>query len=158
MSSEPKVPELIVLYAMISRMRAHSSPRVVACADEIMRVTIDTFKSPNKTASQFDELVKSDAGFEPLKNFQRGSTRGIGDQRLVAGSGHQTMIVTSSRPDARLGCQKSRQVFPTSLKAARFLPNPDVHGRERNVRFTSTRDIAPCLKCAKSGHSKRWLG
>jgi hypothetical protein len=26
--------------------------------------------------------------------------------------------------------------IPTSLKAARFPPNPDVHGRERNVRFT----------------------
>jgi hypothetical protein len=82
MSSEPKVPELIALYAMISRMRAHSSPRVVACADEIMRVTIDTFKSPNKTASRFDELVKSDAGFEPLKNFSEAAREELGISAL----------------------------------------------------------------------------
>ena len=32
MSSEPQAQELIALYAMLSRMRAVSSPRIVACA------------------------------------------------------------------------------------------------------------------------------
>jgi hypothetical protein len=58
--------ELIALYSTISRMRARSSPRVVGCADEITRVI---FAAPNKTVSQCDELVKSEAGLGPLKNF-----------------------------------------------------------------------------------------
>jgi len=41
-SNEPQIQELVALYAMISRMRILSSPTIVACADKIMRATIDT--------------------------------------------------------------------------------------------------------------------
>ena len=48
-SNEPQVPELLALYAMISRMRVLSSPRTVGCADKIMLATIETYFAPNKT-------------------------------------------------------------------------------------------------------------
>jgi hypothetical protein len=83
MSSEPQIPELIALCARISRMRAHSSPRVVACADEIMRVTIDTFAAPNKTVSQFDELVKTEARFGPLRNVGKAAREELGISALL---------------------------------------------------------------------------
>jgi hypothetical protein len=48
-SNEPQIEDLLALYAMISRMRVISSPRTVACADEIMHKTIATYFAPNKT-------------------------------------------------------------------------------------------------------------
>ena len=44
---------------MISRMRILSSPTIVACADEIMRATIDTYFAPNKTIRELHELAES---------------------------------------------------------------------------------------------------
>jgi Fe-S oxidoreductase len=80
---DQQIPELIALCARISRMRAHSSSRVVACADEIIRVTIDTFAAPNKTVSQFDELVKTEARFEPLRNVSKAAREELGISALL---------------------------------------------------------------------------
>jgi hypothetical protein len=68
-SNEPKVPELVALYAMISRMRIQSSPRTVACAEKIMYATIDAYFAPNKTLHERYELMKSGTGIDPLKDF-----------------------------------------------------------------------------------------
>ncbi len=68
-SDEPRIQELVALYAMISRMRILSSPPIVACADKIMRVTIDTYFAPNKTIRQLHELIESGSAFDPLKEF-----------------------------------------------------------------------------------------
>ncbi len=54
---------------MISRMRILSSPPIVARADKIMRVTIDTYFAPNKTIRQLHELIESGSAFDPLKEF-----------------------------------------------------------------------------------------
>ena len=62
MSNEPQIQELVALYAM-------SLPRTVACADEIMHTTIDTYFAPNKTIRELNELMKSGAGIDPLKSF-----------------------------------------------------------------------------------------
>jgi hypothetical protein len=67
-SDEPQIQELVALYAMISRMRILSSPPIVACADKIMRATIDTYFAPNKTIRELHELVKS-GPIDPLKDF-----------------------------------------------------------------------------------------
>lgn len=69
MSSEPRLEELVALYAMISRMRILCSPDTVAAADKIMVTTIDTFFAPNKTMSDLRELIKSGSGINPLKEF-----------------------------------------------------------------------------------------
>jgi len=69
MSNEPQLEELVALYAMISRMRVRSSPRTVACAEKIMRVTMDTYFAPNKTIREVAELMETGAGIDPLKDF-----------------------------------------------------------------------------------------
>jgi hypothetical protein len=68
-NSEPKMTELVDLYAMISRMRVLSMPRSVACADIVMGSIIDTYFAPNRTVADLRELVKSGGGIDPLKDF-----------------------------------------------------------------------------------------
>ena len=69
MSNEPNVQELVALYAMISRMQVQSPPPTVACAETIMRATIDTYFPPGKTIREFHELVQSGSGIDLLKDF-----------------------------------------------------------------------------------------
>ena len=68
-SSEPQIQELIGLYAMISRMRVRSSPQTVACALNVMVVTIATYSSPNKTVPELHDLLESGTVIDPLKDF-----------------------------------------------------------------------------------------
>ena len=70
-SSEPQIPDLIALYAMVSRMRVQSTPATIACAEKVMMLTIATFLSPNKTIMEHYELLKTGTGSEidPLKEF-----------------------------------------------------------------------------------------
>jgi hypothetical protein len=68
-SNEPQIQELVTLYAMISRMRVLSRPRTVACADKLMRATIDTYFAPNKTIRELHDLMKSGSGIDPLRDF-----------------------------------------------------------------------------------------
>ena len=68
-SNEPKLQELVALYAMVSRMRVLSLPRTVACAEKIMQATVDTYFAPNKTIRDLNEMMKSGAGIDPLKDF-----------------------------------------------------------------------------------------
>ena len=69
MSSEPQVQELIALYAMLSRMRALSSPRIVACAEKVMATTMEAYFAPNRTIPELHELIKSGTALDPLKDF-----------------------------------------------------------------------------------------
>ena len=82
-SSEPQLPELVALYAMISRMRVVSSPRTVACADTIMLTIIDTFFSPNRSVRELRDLIKAGAGIDPLKNFSEAAREEVGVFRGV---------------------------------------------------------------------------
>jgi uncharacterized protein YukE len=68
-SNEPNVQALVALYAMISRMRVQSLPQTVACAERIMRATIDTHFAPGKTIHEVHELVRSGSGIDLLKDF-----------------------------------------------------------------------------------------
>ena len=61
MSNEPKIQELIAVYAMISGMRVGCSPRTIECAEKVMRATTDAYAAPNKTISQLHEMLKSGA-------------------------------------------------------------------------------------------------
>ena len=69
LSNEPQVQELLAVYAMISRMRVVSSPRIVACAEKIMETTIGTYFAPNRTIREVHELMRSGVEFDPLKEF-----------------------------------------------------------------------------------------
>ena len=69
-SNEPKIQELVALYAMISRMRVLSFPRTVACAEKVVSTTVDTYFAPNKTIRELHQLMKSGgAVIDPLKDF-----------------------------------------------------------------------------------------
>jgi hypothetical protein len=68
MHNEPQIPDLVELYALVSRMRVISSPRIVACAEGIIISATDTYFMPNKTIQEVHELVKS-AAMDPLKEF-----------------------------------------------------------------------------------------
>jgi hypothetical protein len=69
-SSEPKIEELVELYALVSRMRVRSLPLTVECADKVVQITIDTFFEPNKTIRELRDIIKSGgASIDPLREF-----------------------------------------------------------------------------------------
>ena len=67
--SEPRVEELVELYALMSRMRVLCSPQIVACADRVLRRIIDTYFAPNRTVRELHELVMNGTEVDPLKEF-----------------------------------------------------------------------------------------
>jgi hypothetical protein len=68
-SNEPQLPELVALYGVISRMRVLCSPRTVACADQVMIKTLDTFFKPNRTIRELHEAIRSSQGIDLLQEF-----------------------------------------------------------------------------------------
>jgi hypothetical protein len=68
-TNEPKLPEIVDLYAMVSRLRVLSMPRSVACADIVMHTIVDTYFAPNQTVRDLRNLVEKGAGIDPLKDF-----------------------------------------------------------------------------------------
>jgi hypothetical protein len=59
------LPELVDLYAMVSRLRVLSMPRSVACADIVMRTIVNTYFAPNQTVRDLRNLVEKGAGIDP---------------------------------------------------------------------------------------------
>jgi hypothetical protein len=70
-SSDPRIPDVVQVYAIINRMRIHAPLDIVACADKIMRVTADIRFAPNKTVSELHEIMKTGGGegMDLLKTF-----------------------------------------------------------------------------------------
>jgi len=68
-NNEPKMPELVDLYAMVSRMRVLAMPRTVARADSLMHAIIDTYFRPNRTMRDLHDMLKTGAGIDPLREF-----------------------------------------------------------------------------------------
>ena len=131
MSNEPNVQELVALYAMISRMRVQSLPQTVACAEKIMRATIDTHFAPGKTIGEFHELVHSGSGIDLPKDFSEVA-------RGVAGI-HKT--VTVYRPNFLR--PRSAQNFVNGF-LSKLLP-----GFEPAIRIMSmrARNVAGTWRC-----------
>jgi hypothetical protein len=77
-SSEPKLPELIALYSLISRMRVLSRPRTVASADKVMLTIIDAYFTPNRSLRELRDLIKGGAGIDPLKDFSEAVREEVG--------------------------------------------------------------------------------
>jgi hypothetical protein len=80
-NSEPKMPEIIDLYAMVSRLRVLNMPRSVVCAENVMRLIVETYFSPNRTVADLHELMKTGAGADPLKDFSNAARE---EQRAFA--------------------------------------------------------------------------
>ena len=59
MRNEPQVQELVALYGMVSRMRVQSAPQTVACAEAVVRATIDAYLAPNRTVADLYAALQS---------------------------------------------------------------------------------------------------
>lgn len=68
---EADVPELVSLFATISRMRVLSSPKVLAIAEGIGRKILDIYRQPNKSVSELLDLA-NDESFDVLREFSEG--------------------------------------------------------------------------------------
>ena len=78
MTSEPKLPELIALYSMISRMRVLSAPRTVESADKVMLAIIDAYFAPNRSLRELRDWIKTGVGIDPLKDFSEAARKEVG--------------------------------------------------------------------------------
>jgi hypothetical protein len=67
-TNKAEVANLVGLYAMVSRMRILASPLVVERADQVMRMIVDTYFSPNKTLRELRETMSSDR-MDPMREF-----------------------------------------------------------------------------------------
>jgi hypothetical protein len=65
---QAQVSNLVELYALVSTMRILSSPRVIDCADQVVRAIAATYLAPNRTFRELIELIDRDA-INPLRDF-----------------------------------------------------------------------------------------
>lgn len=63
-----QLADFVGIYAKISKMRFMSSPKVIACAEEIIRIIIETFGKPNRDLIQLRAADNQDV-VDPLRNF-----------------------------------------------------------------------------------------
>jgi hypothetical protein len=64
----PDLSKTIALYALISRMRVLSSPKVIEEADKVARLIVDSYPEKNKTFSDLRVMMKQHA-LDPLRGF-----------------------------------------------------------------------------------------
>jgi hypothetical protein len=65
-----EIPKLIDIYATLNRMRVLSPPKVVAEADNALRMIIDTYAKENETFSGIRQSIRQ--GFpDPLRAFSQ---------------------------------------------------------------------------------------
>jgi hypothetical protein len=62
------VANLVNLYALASRMRVLSSPRIVESVDRVIRVIIETYLAPNKAFHDVRDILDNEA-MNPLRDF-----------------------------------------------------------------------------------------
>jgi len=64
-----EVAALVSVYALISRMRVVSSAVVIEKAEAVVRASIDTYFTPNRTFPELRQLMNSHPISEPLRAF-----------------------------------------------------------------------------------------
>ena len=65
-----EVSDLVGIYAMVSRMRVRSSPRIVEQAERVGDRIIATYLAPNKDLRELRDMLKSE-GMDPLRGFSQ---------------------------------------------------------------------------------------
>ena len=71
-SDQPDLPKAIAVYALISRMRVISSPKVIEEAERVARLILETYSKPNKTFSELRDMAHDMAheeSLDPLRRF-----------------------------------------------------------------------------------------
>jgi hypothetical protein len=67
-NDQPDLSKTIALYALVSRMRILSSPKVIEEADKVARLIVDSYPQPNKTFSELHDMVH-ERSLDPLRDF-----------------------------------------------------------------------------------------
>src|SRR5215510_13966327 len=78
---EAEVENFVNLYALVSRMRVRSSPRIVETADRVVRMIIETYLAPDKTFPDVKEILDNDA-MDPLREFSHACREELRGARL----------------------------------------------------------------------------
>jgi hypothetical protein len=65
---QAQLPPLVGLYALVSKIRVISSPRVGHSADKVVRTIVNTYLLPNKTLPELHEMAEKGA-LDPLRDF-----------------------------------------------------------------------------------------
>ena len=60
---------LIPVYALLSRVRLSSSPKILTAAEEVIRTIINAYREPNLTAQQIEFRAFNGDGDDPLKSL-----------------------------------------------------------------------------------------
>ncbi|QIP05193.1 hypothetical protein [Bradyrhizobium symbiodeficiens] len=66
--NEAEISSLVGVYSLISQMRILSSPGVVERAEELIRMIVGTYFTPNKTLPELRHLIDSHT-LDPLRRF-----------------------------------------------------------------------------------------
>jgi NAD-specific glutamate dehydrogenase len=79
-----EVPNLVGLYAMISRMRVRSSPRVIENAEQVGHTIVETYLAPNRTLRDLVDMLGSEP-MDPLRGFSEACRDELRSLRAGAG-------------------------------------------------------------------------
>jgi hypothetical protein len=60
-ATKADIPSLVVLYSKIDRMRILSSPKVVACAEQVGRKILDAYLEPDRSFLELREMVTNNS-------------------------------------------------------------------------------------------------
>lgn len=70
MSHEAETPEvLVLLVASIGQMRLFSSEKVIAAAEQIARLIIDTYVAPNRSMKELHDTLMNRSKLDPMAHF-----------------------------------------------------------------------------------------
>lgn len=67
-SDKPDLSKVFTLYALISRMRILSSPKVIEEAEKVARLIVESYPEPNKTFNDVRAMINRHT-LDPLRDF-----------------------------------------------------------------------------------------
>jgi hypothetical protein len=80
MSHQAETPDvLVLLVASIGQMRLFSSTEVVAAAEEVARVVVESYIAPNRSLKELHDAVKDGETLHPLAQFAAACRNELGN-------------------------------------------------------------------------------
>jgi hypothetical protein len=67
-TNTPDLSRLVGLYALISRMRSLSSPKIIVEAEKVAQLIVRSYPEPNKTFADLRPMIIANA-IDPLRSF-----------------------------------------------------------------------------------------
>jgi len=67
-TNTPDLTRLVALYALISRMRSLSSPKVIEEAEKVAQLIVRSYPEPNKTFADLRPMIIANA-IDPVRSF-----------------------------------------------------------------------------------------